>query len=44
MSIDLGIYNTPVSEVENFEMDGDNFARARAAAMKVAEQEEANCA
>lgn len=43
MILDLGIYDAPVAEFENFEMDGDNFARARAAAIKVAEWGEANC-
>ena len=43
MSLDLGIYNTPVSEVENFEMSGDDLARTRDAAIRLAEWEEANC-
>lgn len=43
MSLDLGIYDSPVAELENFEMDGDNLALTRAAAIKVAEWEVANC-
>ena len=39
MRLDLGIYDSPVAELENFEMDGDNLALTRAAAIKIAEQE-----
>lgn len=43
MNLNLGIYDTPAADLENFEMNGDNLTRTRAAAKKIAEWEEANC-
>lgn len=42
MTLDLGIYDAPVVEMENFEMSGDDLTRTRHAMEKVAEWEEAN--
>lgn len=39
----LGIYDTPVEGLENFEADGDSLAHTRHAMEQVAEWEEANC-
>lgn len=40
--MNLGIYDTPVKDLENFETDGDSLARTQHAMRQVAEQEEAN--
>lgn len=39
----LGIYDTPVENLENFEADGDSLACTVHAMKQVAKWEEANC-
>lgn len=39
MKLELGIYDTPVADLENFEMSGDDLTCTRHAMTKVAERE-----